>query len=479
MKHDDLILAIDQGTYSTRAVIFDAQGRQRIMSQQAVELQRLDNTRVEQSPQQILQSLQQVVGEVLASPAIDTSRLRHAGLATQRSSVLAWTRDKGLALSPVLSWQDRRTAVSLESLQTHGEFIRRATGLRLSPHYGASKLHWLHACLPEVAMAKAQGNLVMGPLASYLLQHLLADAPVLVDDANASRTLLWNLASRDWDNSLLNLFGIPRQVLPECRPILHDYGVTASGGIPLRALSGDQTAALYAQGTPPEKTITVNIGTGAFVLLPIDDPGRCPDDLLAGLSRSNSETCDYYAEGTVNGAAAALEWAAQRYRLHEWSAQLPGWLNQVHEPPVFLNSVGGLGAPWWRPGPEPCFLTEPDSSAAAMAAVVESILFLVQANIDLLRDRASGVEAIRISGGLAGLDALCQKLADLSGLVVQRPEQTEATARGIAWLAAGCPDGWSSESEGHTFMPGHDAALRGRYRRFIETLTSRLEAFSR
>jgi glycerol kinase len=472
MNHDDLILAIDQGTYSTRAVIFDAQGRQQVMSQHKVELQVLDNTRVEQSPQQILQSLQQVVGEVLTNPAVDSSRVRHAGLATQRSSVLAWTRDTGMALSPVLSWQDRRAAAALGSLLTQGEFIRRETGLRLSPHYGASKLQWLQANLPEVAKAQAQENLVMGPLAGYLLQHLLADAPVLIDDANASRTLLWNLRTRDWDATLLNLFGIPRRVLPECRPILHDYGITASGGIPLRAVNGDQTAALYAQGMPPGKTITVNIGTGAFVLLSIADPGSCPDGLLAGLSRSNTESCDYYAEGTVNGAAAALEWAAQRYRLHDWPAQLPDWLDQVHEPPVFLNSIGGLGAPWWRPGPEPRFLTEPESPAAAMAAVIESILFLVQMNVGLLRDRAPGVKAIRISGGLAGLDILCQKLADLSSLVVQRPQQTEATARGIAWLAAGCPDEWSSESEGHTFTPGNDAKLQERYRRFIKTLKS-------
>jgi glycerol kinase len=473
MHPDDLILAIDQGTHSSRAVVFDAQGRQLVMAQQAIDLQVLDSSRVEQSPKQILSSVQQVVAEVLQHPAVDSSRVRHAGLATQRSSVLAWTRDRGVALSPVLSWQDRRAAAALQALQQHGEHIRRATGLRLSAHYGASKLQWLLANQAGVATAMTQENLVMGPLASYLLRHLLAGAPMLVDAANASRTLLWNLESRDWDNTLLKLFGIPRQVLPECLPILHDYGVTASGGIPLQAVSGDQTAALYARGMPPEKTIIVNIGTGAFVLLPIAHPGSCPDGLLAGLSRSNATSCDYYAEGTVNGAAAALEWAAQRYRLHDWQEQLSVWLNQVEVPPVFLNSVGGLGAPWWRPGPEPRFLTEPETPAAAMVAVVESILFLVQANIDLLRKMEPAVEAIRISGGLARLDGLCQKLADLSGLVVQRPEETEATASGIAWLAAGCPVGWSQAGEAHTFMPKKDVNLQARYQRFITALKSR------
>ncbi len=472
MQHDDLILAIDQGTHSTRAVIFDSQGRALVMAQQAVDLQVLDSTRVEQSPRQILSSMQQVVAEVLRNPAIDSGRVCKAGLATQRSSVLAWTRDKGDALSPVLSWQDRRAAAALPALPQHGEDIRRATGLRLSPHYGASKLHWLLASQPEVAAAESQQNLVMGPLASYLLQHLLAAAPVVVDDANASRTLLWNLASRNWDDSLLQLFGIPRRVLPECRPIVHDYGVTARDGIPLHAVNGDQTAALYAQGMPAEKTITVNIGTGAFVLLPVTDPGSCPKGLLAGLSRSNLQYCDYYAEGTVNGAGAALEWAAQRYRAQDWPAQMPGWLEQVTAPPVFLNSVGGLGAPWWHTGPEPRFLTEPESPAAAMAGVLESILFLVQVNIDLLRTMEPGVETVRISGGLARLDGLCQKLADLGGLVVQRQKQTEATARGIAWLAAGGPAGWSNEGGGKTFIPVKDEKLQDRYKRFIEILDS-------
>jgi len=472
MQADDLILAIDQGTHSTRAVVFDARGRQLVMAQRAVDLEVLDSTRVEQSPQQILSSMQQVVTEALQHPAVDSSRVRHAGLATQRSSVLAWTRDRGEALSPVLSWQDRRAATVLQALQQHGEHIRRSTGLRLSAHYGASKLQWLQASLPGVAAAQAQQNLVMGPLASYLLQHLLAAAPVVVDHANASRTLLWNLGSRDWDDSLLQLFGIPRRVLPECRPILHDYGVTASGGIPLRAVNGDQTAALYAQGMPAEKTITVNIGTGAFVLLPVADPGNCPEGLLAGLSRSNLQNCDYYAEGTVNGAATALEWAAQRYRLHDWQGQLPDWLAQVAAPPVFLNTVGGLGAPWWRTGPEPRFLTEPESPGAAMAGVVESILFLVQANIDLLNNMEHGVKAIRISGGLARQDGLCRKLADLSGQVVERPAELEATARGIAWLAAGGPADWSNQGEVDTFLPEENAELQARYQHFMAAIKS-------
>jgi len=470
IRHGDLILAIDQGTHSTRAALFDARGRQQFIARQPVELQVLDGNRVEQSPNQILRSMQEVIGGVLHNTGIDTRQVRHAGLATQRSSVLAWRRDTGMALSPVLGWQDRRAAIALKSLEMHENRIRQATGLRLSPHYGAGKLQWLLANQPEAAMELERGNLVMGPLAAYLLQHLLPGSIPVVDAANASRTLLWNLRTRDWESELLDLFGIPREVLPGCRPILHAYGALAGGSIPLHAVNGDQTAALYAEGRPPVETIVVNIGTGAFVLLPVADPANCPGGLLAGISRSDPVTGDYYAEGTVNGALAALEWVAQRYRLQDWLGQLPGWFDGVTAPPIFLNSIGGLGAPWWRPGPEPEFLTEPDSPAQALAGAVESILFLIQANVALLQDMHPDVGAIRISGGLAGLDGLCQKLSDLSGLLVQRPVQTEATARGIAWLAAGCPREWPPEPEGRAFKPKKNPELQERYQRFLEAL---------
>jgi len=466
----DLVLAIDQGTHSTRAVVLDHLGRQLAMEQRPVSLQVLDAARIEQSATQILHSMLEVVTAVLRHREVDAGRVRYAGLATQRSSVLAWRRDSGAALSPVLSWQDRRTAAVMQSLAPHEADVRQATGLRLSPHYGAGKLQWLLANLPGVADALREGNLVMGPLVSFLLRHLLKDVAPAVDDANASRTLLWNLRTRDWDPSLLDLFGIPRRVLPACRPILHDYGVIADGGIPLTAVNGDQTAALYAEGRPPVNTIMVNIGTGAFVLAPVSDPARCPAGLLAGISRSDATSGDYYAEGTVNAALTALEWVAARYQLKDWIRKLPGWFDEVTTPPVFLNSVGGLGAPWWRSGQEPRFLSEPVSAAAAMAGAVESILFLIQANVALLRSMTPNLEIIRVSGGLARQDGLCQKLADLSGLPVLRPVQTEATARGIAWLAAGCPEQWGSSRESRTFLPGTNPGLRERFGHFVEAL---------
>jgi glycerol kinase len=475
---ETLTLAIDQGTHATRALVFDGQGRMVAHAHRPVSLQSRGRAEVEQSPVEILDSLQAVVEEILRQPGIDAARIGSAGLATQRSSVLAWDRGTGRARSPVLSWQDTRTAADLAALARHGAAIRERTGLRLSPHYGAGKLSWLLRHEAEVIAARGQGALVIGPLAGFLLHHLSEAGDDVVDHANASRTLLWNLESRDWDPWLLGLFDIPREILPECRPIVADYGFTRTGHIPLTAVNGDQTAALYAPGMPARNTLVVNAGTGAFVLLPTGDSRRSYPGLLGGLSRSEGRTADYYLEGTVNGAAAALDWTARQYRITDWPARASGWLEETETPPVFLNSIGGLGAPWWQPGPDPVFLPVGNDAhiepAEAMVAAIESIVFLIQANIELFRELTPGVQGIRISGGLASLDGLCRKLANLSGLAVERSGAVESTARGIAWLAAGCPERWEPPGVERRFLPQDDPGLGGRYARFRAELASAL-----
>ena len=465
-----LILAIDQGTHSTRAIIFDAGGRVVSMARQPVALNRRSRREIEQSPDEIRQSMQTVVDEVLNDPAVDRERIAAAGMATQRSSVLAWDRVTGMPLSPVLGWQDRRVADTLLTMMDHDQHIRELTGLHLSPHYGAGKLQWLLGHVPAIRDALAAGTLMMGPLASYLLHHLTDSRDDVIDDANASRTLLWNLQSRNWDDSLLELFNIPPQVLPTCVPICANFGLTRQGNIPVKAVNGDQTAALYAHGKPSGNTILVNIGTGAFVLLPVDDLAARPAGLLAGISHSDKDAASYYVEGTVNGAAAALKWAAGKFAVSDLESRLPGWLEDIQTPTLFMNTVGGLGAPWWRAGPEPYFLDADVSAAEAMVAVIESILFLLQANIELMTVLNPAVDRIRISGGLSRLDGLCQRLASLSGLNVERPVQVEATARGIAWQAAGCPDDWSAMDTGKLFTSERDIPLAGRYTQFIKHL---------
>jgi glycerol kinase len=467
-----LTLAIDQGTHSTRAAVFDAGGRMLALARAPVDLQAISPMEVEQSPEDILMSLEQAISDVLSQASVKRADIHHAGLATQRSSVLGWERSSGRPLSAVLSWQDTRTREQLSTLACAADDIRRRTGLRLSPHYGASKLHWLLQHNEAAQRARERGDLVVGPLASFLLHHLADTAQDTVDHANASRTQLWDLEQRDWDPGLCELFGVPVELLPACRPICADHGRMVTTGIPLTAMNGDQTAALYAHGQPGEDTILVNIGTGAFVLLPTGHSPRHHPDLLTGISRSNSRHGDYYLEGTVNGAGAAVQWAEQHFELVNWQSRLPHWFETIETPPVFLNTIGGLGSPWWQSGPAAGFLGCSDMNAVppadALVAVIESIAFMVCTNVAMLRDIQPSAQRIRISGGLSQLDGLCRRIASLSGLEVVRPFQVETTARGIAWLAAGGPGSWKPAGEPAIFEPLADPALAQRQQLFLD-----------
>lgn len=464
-----LTLILDQGTHATRALAFDARGQVQSAAHCPVTLNRISHDRVEQDAEEIVASVNQVLADITAVAQPSRRKFIQAGLATQRSSVVAWDRVSGEALSPVLSWQDRRAADWLAGLEKYTPTIKAKTGLPLSPHYGASKLRWLLDHVPAVQAAWRHGRLVFGPLASFLLFHLLEEHPLLVDHANANRTQLWQLESRNWDADLLALFGIPEELLPVCRPIEFPYGRLARLGVPLTAVNGDQNAAVYALGQPERDTAVVNLGTGAFILVSTGQQLIHHPTLLAGLTASSASGGEYTLEGTVNGAGAALTWAQKQWNLPDIPRHLDDWLAQAEDPPIFLNSIGGLGSPFWRSGPEPAIVGDGEPRLRA-AAAAESILFLVQVNLDEMRAAGVEISKIRVSGGLAQSDQMCQRLADLSGCGVYRPQDTEATARGIAWLAAGRPSHWPELQPGKQFDPQPNPALVDRYWRFRELI---------
>lgn len=469
MKPDNqCILAIDQGTQSSRAFLFDDAGRQITRASQKIGLNRIDRHHVEQDGNEILASLHKVIKEALDAP--DAVRATAAGLATQRSSVIAWDRQTGEALSPVLSWQDRREHAWLETLAERSADIHRITGLPLTPHYGASKLHWLLHHNSEVQDAARNGRLAMGPLAAFIVANLTSHYPGLVDHANASRTQLWNLERTEWDRDLLECFGIEKQWLPVTCPIRSTYGRLHADEIPLKAVNGDQTAALHADGGIAPDAVLVNLGSGGFILKPTGSTLMIHDALLSGLCDSADGERSYLLEGTVNGAGAALRWAGKLHGLDTSPAAVSDALQQCPAPQLlFVNSVGGFGSPWWMDGPSPCWrdpggavISRPDK-ASAIASLVESILFLVMNNLSLLQEIIPGIRQIHISGGLSRQDLVCQKLANLAGLPVMRSNQHEATARGIAWLAAGKPASWV-RSSAESFHPKNDGQLLQRYR---------------
>jgi glycerol kinase len=289
---------------------------------------------------------------------------------------------------------------------------------------------------------------------------------------------LCDIASGQWDPWLCKRFELDQVVLPDVLPIEHRYGNLRGSPVFLTAVNGDQNAAVYACGPLPSGTVLVNLGTGAFILATTGVNAATHPDLLVSRSRSDNNRAEYVIEGTVNGAGAALSWAADSLGIAAWSnVDLQGWL-QTEPATVFINSVGGLGSPFWCDGPGPHWrntsgqVTVP-AGPAGMAAVAESIVFLLRINCDCLRDAGIAISQLRVGGGLADVDALCQRLANLCAIPVVRPVALEATALGIAWLAAGGPADWDPPGQLDRFAPVTDAGLMARFDLFKNYIDTR------
>ena len=467
MNADALYLAIDQGTHASRAVVLDARGRVLASGMRAIGLARPQPDWAEQDGDEMVESIFAAAAEALSSLGARRRDVVAAGLASQRASCICWDRASGRPLSPLFSWQDRRAHQWLRQFEPHGVEVHRKTGLFLSAHYGASKLRWALDHLPAVQQARAAGTLCWGPQASFLAFRLLDEHPFVADPQCAARTQLWNLGTRDWDAELLALFGLPQGFLPRSVPTCHPYGTLRLGdcAIPLAAVNGDQSAAVFAFGWPDEDCAYVNIGTSAFVQRVLTrDPGYVPRQ-LTGIILDDGETTVYTVEGNVNGAGTALEWLRQELGIEDLDALLPQWLAAPGEPLLFLNGIAGLGGPFWHPDFDSRFVGEGEPWQLAVA-VVESIVFLLQANIEEMAKYVPPAARIRVSGGVSQIDGLCRRLAALAGLPVHRREDLEATARGIGYLAAGRPVSWNHAGAEQVFAPGEDAEIRARYRRW-------------
>ena len=472
----NLYLALDQGGHSSRALLFDAGGALVTSASVPIGTQRDDLGHIEHDPEELVRSLQQAIASVCAKlPA--GQHLRAAGLATQRSSMLCWNRHTGAALSPVISWQDRRHATWLERLAPRSAEIRAQTGLMLTPHYGASKMRWCLDHLPAVREARADGTLVMGPLASFLVCRLVGGRPLFADPANASRTQLWALATQDWSPELLVLFGIDATVLPRAVTSRYAYGdlVTPAGPVPLTVVTGDQSAVPFAFGPLDPAIAYVNLGTGAFAQRAVSGPLPDAPRLLVSVVWSTADRVDYLLEGTVNGAASALDWLAQRegVPLTELLRLAEAAIATQETPPLFINGVSGLGSPFWVSALESRFIGT-GSRGAHVLAVLESIAFLLHVNLQEMRPHGPPLTGLLVTGGLSANDYLCSCLGSLSHLPVTRAEDPEATARGLARLVAGDAAAAWPMDHGRSEPPLPNTNLNGRYRQWREAMEQAL-----
>lgn len=410
-----LYLAIDQGGHSTRVIVVDGEGRTQAAHARTLRTAAAGE-RVEQDPLELIASVDEGIRAVARE--IDPRRLAGAGLAVQRASVVCWDRESGEPLSPVLSWMDRRGADLVEASGLDPGVVRARTGLHLSPHYGASKLAWCLRELPAVRHARHGGRLGLGPVSAFLAWQL--GGRYRVDATTAQRTLLWDRDTQDWSPTLCEAFGIPLDCLPPAVACDAGFGEVDVGGsrVPLTVCAGDQGLVVSAYGPADPSTVSVNAGTGAFVLMPLaQDVEPADRGLLQTLAWSGHGGAVRVEEGTVNGAAAALD----AVYADEWPV-VPG------PDSFFLNGVGGLGAPWWIADYPSCFVGEVPDADSRERRVVESIVFLLMANIERLHERP---ERVLLTGGLAHRPDLCQWLADALALPVDVPRDREATLRGL------------------------------------------------
>ena len=472
-----LYLAIDQGGHASRVMVFDARGVVVAQAVQDVGVSHPQPGWVEQEPDELVASIQQALAEVAHMLGERCQEIVAAGLATQRSNVVCWDRKTGAALSPAISWQDHRAAEWLRQFEKHTSRIRRITGLLPTAHYGVSKLQWCCENLPQVQTAHEKGTLAWGPLASFLLFRLLEEQPLVVDPANASRTLLWDIETRSWSDELCSLFGLSKKYFPRSVPSRYDFGhlKCQDNLVPLVVCNGDQSAALFSFGKPQAGTAYINMGTGAFLQTVSEGAIKSPKRLLRSVVWAAEDKAIYALEATVNGCASALLEVESELGIAPKEAQkaYPQWLASAKHIPLFLNGVSGLAAPFWVPEFRSQFVGEFADDAEPwekLVAVGESIVFLLQTNLEEMRREGADLERIVISGGLSVVDGLCQRLADLSGLSIMRPAQCEATAKGLAFLVANPKQAWGVDEKTY-FTPQKNAALATRYQQWSEALS--------
>ena len=459
MSDDRLILALDQGTTSSRAVLVDREGAIVASTQQELTQHYPQPGWVEQDPHEIWATQRDTGREVLAQAGAGPERIRAIGITNQRETTVVWDRTTGEPVAPAIVWQDRRTAEACEGLRRTGcePLVRRTTGLLLDPYFSATKLRWILESVPD-AMRRAQaGELAFGTVDTWLIWRLTGGRSHLTDATNASRTLLYDIARGDWDDGMLELFGVPREVLPavrdSCGVIAETEPEVFGAAIPVAGVAGDQQAALFGQACTSPGLTKVTYGTGCFLLLHVgDEPVAAPDGLVTTVALQRAGRRTYALEGSVFVGGAVVQWLRDGLGLIQRAAQVGVLAESVPSSAgvCFVPALTGLGAPHWDPQARGAIfgLTRGTTAAHVARAALEGIAFQVADLVDAIQEgsRLKPLEA-RVDGGASGSDLLLQTQADLLGVPVQRAAQPESTALGAAYLAGLAVGLWHDEAE--------------------------------
>lgn len=457
------LLALDQGTTGSRALIYDRNAKVIGSAYQEFPQYYPKPGWVEHNPEEIWNSVSRVIQQSLRAARLKFSDIKIIGITNQRETVVVWDKKTGKPFYNAIVWQDRRTSAYCDALKKRGleKKIRAKTGLVLDPYFSATKIHWLLEHIPGLKTKSAQGRVLCGTIDSWLLWKLTNGAVHATDFTNASRTLLFNIRSRQWDKELLRLFKIPASMLPEVKSSGGNFGRTRmrklSGNAEIFSMIGDQQAALYGQSCYNAGESKNTYGTGCFLLMNLGkNYKQPPSGLLTTLACDRDGKSVYAFEGSVFIAGAAIQWLRDGLKFFTKAAETETLIKEVSDTGgvVFIPAFAGLGAPYWRPHARGMIsgLTRGTKKAHIIRAALESI---AQQTADILEVMQQGsrhkLKNLKVDGGATRNRFLMQFQADLLRIPVQVSEISESTAWGAAKLAAHASGFWNTRQESQKY----------------------------
>lgn len=453
------ILALDQGTTSSRAIIFDHEGRLLSSAQEEFEQIYPAPGQVEHDPETIWHSQLHTAQAAIREAELDADQIAAIGIANQRETTIVWDRKTGRAVANAIVWQSRVSAPICEQLRRDGceATFRAKTGLVLDAYFSGTKLKHLLDSIPGLRDRATRGEVLFGTVDSYLIWRLTAGRRHVADVSNASRTLLFNIHTMQWDDELLRILNVPRAMLPE---IVDTSGISATtdpeifgAEIPISGIAGDQQAALFGQQCFQRGAAKATYGTGCFVLLNTgSDASPSQTGMLTTVAWRIAGETTYCLEGAVFVAGAVVQWMRDGLKAITDSAQIERLAEAVHDSAgvYFVPAFVGLGAPYWDPNARGTIigLTRDTSLGHVARAALESIAFQTRDVLDAMQqDAGVQLKDLRVDGGASRNNRLLQFQSDMLGIKVRRPLLTETTALGAAYLAGLAVGYWRSREE--------------------------------
>jgi len=440
------LLAIDQGTSSSRTVIYDHRAQIAASAQKEFAQLYPHPGWVEHEPEAIWESVTAVTRSAMQKVGAVAADLSAIGITNQRETTVIWDRDTGECVYNAIVWQDRRTAAFCQSLKDDGleAVVTEKTGLRLDPYFSATKIAWILDNVDGVRERAERGKLAFGTIDTFLLWRLTGGRAHATDATNASRTLLFNIHTQQWDDELLKLFSVPRELLPEVHDCAADFGIASDaslgGNVPVCGIAGDQQAALIGQAGFNDGMTKSTYGTGCFVIANTGDKAlRSHNQLLTTVAMRIDGAVTYGLEGSVFVAGSAMQWLRDELRIidsaaeSEAIAERTGVVTDVHVVPAFA----GLGAPHWDPDARGAILglTRGSGRDDIVTATLQSVAYQTRDLIDAMSDDGIKPSVIRVDGGMVANNWFLQFLADMLDIPVERPTNVESTVLGAAYLA--------------------------------------------